>query len=60
MVQTLPPQMLEGIEALLKNKHSLHRRANPKEVAQVVGFLLSEESSYVTGACYVVDGGQVC
>ena len=33
------------------------RLADPKEVAQVVTFLLSGESSFVNGTCYRVDGG---
>jgi NAD(P)-dependent dehydrogenase (short-subunit alcohol dehydrogenase family) len=36
----------------------LGRLGRPEEVAQVVGFLLSEASSYVTGATYTVDGGR--
>lgn len=35
----------------------LKRLGHPQEVAGVVVFLASEQSSYMTGSCLMVDGG---
>jgi NAD(P)-dependent dehydrogenase (short-subunit alcohol dehydrogenase family) len=37
----------------------LGRLAEPEEIASVIGFLLSERASYVTGAAWSADGGTV-
>ena len=40
-----------------ENKVPMGRMGKPKEVAGPVSFLLSDESSYITGHNMLVDGG---
>lgn len=60
MVQNLSAEFLEGHDRTLRYEQSLHRMADLAEIAKVNAFLLSDESSFVTGAVYVADGGQIC
>lgn len=49
------PEFLESY----KNKIPLHRTGKPIEVAHLALYLASDESSYVTGAAFTIDGGLV-
>lgn len=47
----------QGYREYVNGGTPLQRMAHPEEIAKVVMFLLSDESSYMTGASVAVDGG---
>jgi NAD(P)-dependent dehydrogenase (short-subunit alcohol dehydrogenase family) len=53
MVAAIPAAVLDKIVEKIPQR----RLGSPDEVARVVGFLLEDESSYITGAVYTVNGG---
>jgi len=53
---TTDPQQLEQIAASL---HPIGRFGNPEEIAKGVLFLASDDSSYMTGAELIIDGGYI-
>ena len=55
MTKVLSDNVKEGINAQIP----LRRMGKPKEVAKVVKFLASEDSSYITGQVINIDGGMV-
>ncbi|WP_026754796.1 SDR family NAD(P)-dependent oxidoreductase [Sediminibacter sp. Hel_I_10] len=53
LLENLDSEMLED----LKSKHPMNRLGKPEEVAELVLFLSSEKSSFMTGGYYLIDGG---
>lgn len=58
----IPPPVLAGLKGEVERRSPAGRFGTPEEVARVVLFLASDESSYVVGEEIVVDGGitRVC
>lgn len=46
-----------SVEAALKAITPLNRIGRPEEVAALIGWLLSDGSSYITGTTQIIDGG---
>jgi NAD(P)-dependent dehydrogenase (short-subunit alcohol dehydrogenase family) len=53
----LTPEEAEQAAAQFASQIPMGRRGQPEEIAAVVAFLASEESSFVTGVDLAVDGG---
>ena len=48
----------EAVERMLKTEVAMERFGTPAEIASFAAFLCSKHSSFATGSCFVVDGGQ--
>ncbi|MDE0637921.1 MAG: 3-oxoacyl-ACP reductase FabG [Candidatus Poribacteria bacterium] len=55
MLSEVSPEMVEQ----LRSTTPLGRLGEPEEMANVIAFLLSEESSYMTGATVIASGGRI-
>lgn len=49
----------EEIDKIL-DRSSLHRKADPHEIANCALFLASDQSSFITGQVLIADGGRIC
>ncbi len=54
MLEQIPDKVLDKIKAQIP----LGRLGRPDEIARVVHFLAADQSSYITGAVWAVNGGQ--
>ncbi len=53
MLATIPDRVLDGIRSQIP----VGRLGKPEEIARVVCFLASDDSSYITGQTWAVNGG---
>jgi NAD(P)-dependent dehydrogenase (short-subunit alcohol dehydrogenase family) len=53
----LPPEAIKGFEETMAARTLLKRLGKPDEVARSARFLLSEDSSNITGSELIIDGG---
>jgi NAD(P)-dependent dehydrogenase (short-subunit alcohol dehydrogenase family) len=48
-----------GMLRAFEEKVPLRRLGRPEEVASLFAYLASDEASYITGQCFVIDGGEI-
>ena len=53
------PEKIAAFKEKVLKEVPMGRFAQPEEIAQVALFLASDEASYITGAAFAVDGGQL-
>ncbi|GMN06414.1 SDR family oxidoreductase [Croceitalea sp. MTPC5] len=53
----MPEEQLNGFAEAMQNRIPLKRFGQPEDIANLVGFLASDEASFITGAEYNIDGG---
>jgi len=58
LVEGAPPEVLARLQGVL-DRQALPRMGRPVEVAYLVLYLASDESSYCTGSQFVIDGGHI-
>jgi 3-oxoacyl-[acyl-carrier protein] reductase len=51
-------QDTDGVNAMLKSEVPQQRFGSPAEIASLAAYLCSAQASFITGGCYVIDGGQ--
>lgn len=51
-----PADVISNMDAFMKNKMPFKRYAQPEEVAKLAAFLASDDSSFISGVEYTIDG----
>jgi len=57
MIDGLGDRSRNGLREAVKTKSAIGYEGRPEDVANIVSFLVSEKSSYITGQAISVDGG---
>lgn len=60
MVERMRVNMTRESFEHISTESPIPRKGTALEVAKLIAFLLSDDSSYITGALHVVDGGLTC